>query len=115
MVGMERPYGWHNRNKGGAAMRDHLPDRVRKDIVAYAEQYGMEKVILFGSRARGTNHERSDIDLAVSGGNLNGFYWAVEEDAWTLLSFDVVSLEQAAGTELGREIERDGILIYEKI
>ena len=79
MVGMEQPYGWHNRNKGGAAMRVHLPD------------------------------------LAVSGGNLNGFSWAVEEDAWTLLSFDVVSLEQAAGTELGREIERDGILIYEKI
>ncbi|WP_353962901.1 nucleotidyltransferase domain-containing protein [Ruminococcus sp.] len=27
-----------------------------------------QKVILFGSRARGDNWERSDIDLAVSGG-----------------------------------------------
>ena len=33
-------------------------------IAALGEKYNAEKILLFGSRARGDNHERSDIDLA---------------------------------------------------
>ena len=42
-----------------------LPERVVKDIVTFAKRYSVRKVILFGSRARGNNTERSDIDIAV--------------------------------------------------
>lgn len=49
-------------------MKYNIPDRVFKDIIRAAEKSGVEKLILFGSRARGTNHERSDIDIAASGG-----------------------------------------------
>ena len=44
-----------------------LPERVVKDIVTFAKRYSV--VILFGSRARGNNTERSDIDIAVYGGD----------------------------------------------
>ena len=46
-------------------MKIDIPDVVLKDIAAFAENNSVEKVVLFGSRARGTNTERSDVDLAV--------------------------------------------------
>ena len=36
-------------------------------LAALAQQYGAKRLVLFGSRARGDHHERSDIDLAVYG------------------------------------------------
>ena len=39
-------------------------DEVYKQIVNIAKKYNTKKVVLFGSRARGTNHPKSDIDLA---------------------------------------------------
>ena len=74
----------------------------------------IEKVILFGSRARGTNSERSDIDIAVTGGDFDSFYWNMEEDIHTLLMFDVVELDRGISEELKKEIERDGVTIYER-
>lgn len=41
--------------------------RVLEEIRQLAEKYGIHKVILFGSRARGDFKRASDIDLAVSG------------------------------------------------
>ena len=61
-----------------------LPQRVRSAITKYAIENGVQKVILFGSRARGTNAPRSDVDLAVSGGNCEGFYWAIKEQTPSL-------------------------------
>ena len=49
-----------------------LPERVVKDIVTFAKRYSVRKVILFGSRARGNNTERSDIDIVVYGGDRLG-------------------------------------------
>ncbi len=95
-------------------MKYNLPDRVWQDIVKLAKKYAIEKVILFGSRARGDNRERSDIDLAVSGGNITEFALAVEEDVWTLLMFDVVNLDGLVSKELLAEIAKEGILLYEK-
>ena len=40
----------------------------------FAQKYGITKIILFGSRVRGTNTERSDIDIAVYGGDFDCFY-----------------------------------------
>ncbi len=92
-----------------------LSEKVKNDISYYAKQYGVEKVILFGSRARGTNSERSDIDLAVKGGNADEFRFAMDELVRTLLMFDVVDLSDDPSGELLSEIERDGVVIYEKV
>lgn len=96
-------------------MRYNLPDRVLKDIVRFAEDRGVERVILFGSRARGTNMDRSDVDIAVAGGDYDGFYWDVKEKIFSLLMFDVVELDKGISDDLKYEIERDGITLYEKI
>ena len=95
-------------------MTYNIPDRVLREIKMYAEKNNIEKVILFGSRARGTNSERSDIDIAVTGGDFDSFYWNMEEDVHTLLMFDVVELDRGISEELKKEIERDGVTIYEK-
>lgn len=95
-------------------MKYNIPDRVMHDIFRFAQKNGITKVILFGSRARGTHTERSDIDLAVSGGNYLDFYYNVQEESHTLLMFDVVNLDQKISEELKKEIERDGVVIYGK-
>ena len=95
-------------------MKYNIPDRVLREIKMYAEKNNIEKVILFGSRARGTNSERSDIDIAVTGGDFDSFYWNMAEDIHTLLMFDVVELDRGISEELKKEIERDGVTIYEK-
>ena len=96
-------------------MRYDLDKRVKEDIINFAKKNGIKKVILFGSRARCQNSERSDIDLAVSGGNALDFYYDLEEKAWTLLMFDVVDLDKEISDELKTEIDRDGVLIYEEV
>ena len=68
-------------------MKNNLPERVIKDISKFAKKYSIEKVILFGSRARGTNTERSDIDIAVYGGDFDPFYWDIKEKVHSLLMF----------------------------
>lgn len=92
-----------------------LPENIKDEIAEYAEKYGVTKVILFGSRARCTNHERSDIDIAVADGDFNEFCYAMDEEVHTLLMFDVVYLNSCRSAELISEIKKDGITIYEKV
>lgn len=50
-------------------------EHVYRQIAESAAYYGAQKVVLFGSRARRTNGEKSDIDLAVYGcRNFSGFF-----------------------------------------
>lgn len=95
-------------------MKYNLPERVLKDITDFARKYDVESVVLFGSRARGTQNERSDIDIAVSGGDFNSFYWDIKENVHSLLSFDIVELDLGVSEELKKEIETYGVVIYEK-
>ena len=92
----------------------NIPERVKRDIAMLSRKYDIQKVILFGSRARGTHTDRSDIDIAVSGGNTAEFSLDIDEKVHTLLMFDVVDLDGHISEELQKEIEKDGIVIYEK-
>ena len=95
-------------------MKYNLPERVIRDISTFAKKHSVEKVILFGSRARGTNTERSDIDIAVYGGDFDSFYWDIKEKVHSLLMFDVVEIDAGISEELRKEIKKDGVVIYEK-
>ncbi len=95
-------------------MNDNIPGRVVKEISEFSRKCGVQKVVLFGSRARGTHTERSDVDIAVCGGDFDTFYWNIKENIHSLLMFDVVDLDKGVSDELKKEIERDGITIYEK-
>ncbi len=63
-------------------------------------------MILFGSRARGTHSERSDIDIAVSGGDFDAFYWDIKENVHSLLSFDIFGIDSGASEEIKKNLKR---------
>ena len=95
-------------------MKYNLPDRIVRELSSFAQEHSIFKIILFGSRARGTNTERSDRDIAVYGGDFDGFYWDVKEKTHSLLMFDIVQADSPISAELKEVIEKDGVMIYEK-
>lgn len=95
-------------------MSYNLPNRVLRELTSFARKHSITKIILFGSRARGTNTERSDIDIAVYGGDFDNFYWDVKEKTNSLLMFDIVQADRPLSDELEKEIKKDGVVIYEK-
>lgn len=92
-----------------------LKTNVINEIIELARKYQMEKVILFGSRARGDYTRSSDIDLAVLGGDVVSFSIDVEESVSTLLTFDIVNLSSDVAEGLLESIKEEGIVLYEKI
>lgn len=92
-----------------------IKQTVIKEIMQLARENQVEKVILFGSRARGDYKERSDIDLAFYGGRSSRFILDVDEKTSTLLQFDVVDLDKPVRKELLEAIDREGVILYEKV
>ena len=89
--------------------------KVVEELRHLAQEHGLRKVLLFGSRARGDFRRESDIDLAVSGGNAERFHLDAEEMTSTLLKYDVVNLDQPVRPELLKSIEREGKVLFEKV
>ncbi len=89
---------------------DYLIDRI-------SQFESVERIVLFGSRARGDHQERSDIDLAVQAPSMDSRQWfdmeEVVERAPTLLMIDLVRLDKAQGKFLHR-IEQHGVTLYER-
>ena len=92
-------------------------ERIRSIITPIAKNYGVQKVMLFGSRAKGSQTEQSDYDFLITKGNISSLL--------TFISF-VNSLEEALGTHVDvvtdsssdREfiemINKEAVLIYEQ-
>jgi len=80
----------------------------------FQSEEGIQKVILFGSRAKGTARYNSDIDLCVdyTGKQKWKVIDAIDEIVG-IYSFDVL-FSDSLNKEIARQIERDGIVIYER-
>jgi predicted nucleotidyltransferase len=77
----------------------------------------VKSATLFGSRAKGTHHERSDVDLAVAGEvePLRAEAIASELEELPLpYRFDVQSLAHIPYRPLVEHIDRVGIVIYSR-
>ncbi len=76
----------------------------------------VERMILFGSRARGDARRRSDIDLAVACPQASREEWVrirdLADEAPTLLEIDLVRLDQGPG-RMRDTIEFEGVILYE--
>lgn len=76
----------------------------------------VQQVILFGSRARGTNQARSDIDLAVLCPDATRDQWLdvvdIVENADTLLRIDCVRLDQVKDLNFKNNILKDGVPLW---
>ena len=91
-----------------------IRQQVLDEIISLAVKYGVKRVELFGSRARGDYKRASDIDLAVRGGDIPRFSLDIEETS-TLLKFDIVDLDSQMQDELRESIRREGKVLYEKV
>ena len=99
---------------GQLLKKNALSQRLVDEISKFARKSAITKIVLFGSRAKGTGTKKSDVDLAVYGGDFDTFYWYIKENAHSLLMFDIVNADEKISQELKEEIERDGVVIYEK-
>ena len=79
----------------------------------------INEIWLFGSRARGDNQERSDIDLAIICNNSKEAYWNqvmdIIEDSDTLLKIDCIKFDKDKISEnLYNNILKDRKVLYVK-
>ena len=89
---------------------------VYAQIRSFAATAGARKVILFGSRAKGTNRPKSDIDLAVAGcPDFDSLESRLQDDLWSLLKLDVIDLDTDIDPRFRDEIVRTGKVLYEKV
>ncbi len=91
-------------------------ENLYQSIAELGKRYSAEKIVLFGSRARGDNREKSDVDIAVfkmPGNNHVTFAQAVE-NLPTLLRFDIVFVSENTDALLLENIKKDGVIIMNK-
>ena len=105
--------GWRRRKqeKDTALRKMNMLALQKADLTGrmLKEKYQAQKVILFGSLAKGTFWEHSDIDLAVCGMN-DSYYLDAYWDATQLalpFSLDLVILEKVPA-KLGEKIKSEG-------
>lgn len=94
-----------------------IDDKLKKSLINVFKSYKeIEKVILFGSRARGDNKKSSDVDLCLVGQNINHLVVANATmdilEINTPLSFDILSFNELSKKELIDNILNEGIIIY---
>ena len=86
--------------------------RILKPIF---ESYGVKKATLFGSYAKGTANNSSDVDILVDSG-LHGLnFFGLLESVTNALrtSVDLIDIHDVeAGSEIDREIKNTGVLLY---
>lgn len=98
---------------------------MSKDIIKYTfidklkNLSFVEAIWLFGSRARGDNQTRSDIDLAIICPNATDSDWLrlidIIENADTLLKVDYIRFdEKNISNELYKNILKDKVVLYVK-
>lgn len=91
-----------------------ISDALLDQIIALARRFSAEKLVLFGSRARGDNHDRSDIDLAVYGlpARREMAFRDALDDLPTLLKIDLVLMSQRTDDKLAMNINKDRVVLW---
>jgi predicted nucleotidyltransferase len=110
-------------SRNGGRARSLPAEFPRRELIlelarGLAAHPAIERVWLFGSRARGDQFERSDIDLAIEAPGMDRYDWlklslGFEEEAPTLLCVDLVRMEEAPA-HLREQILEEGIVIHER-
>jgi len=97
-------------------MNEYIKNILANIKIICKKYKSIEKVFLHGSRAKGNYTERSDIDIAIYSVGID-----IEEikdefdNIDTLLKIDVVDMTNCKNELLIQEINKYGILIYNKI
>jgi len=93
-------------------------EEIKSYIIPVVKKYPVDKVILFGSYARGDASDTSDVDLVVeSGGKMrNSKIFTLGGDLLMALPvrvdvYDILEIKKSS--PLYNSIREDGIIIYE--
>ena len=93
-------------------------DEVLLAIRSLAAEFDVDRVVLFGSRARGGQQETSDYDIAVYAATMGSEAKArlalAVEDVPTLRKIDLVFTDDCADPSFLARIEREGVTIYDR-
>lgn len=95
----------------------YTPSQIQMLLQPVFSDYKIKKAILFGSYAKGSAKERSDIDILVDSGLKGLAFFGLLEDVVTTLGKEVDLLDVSQLTEdsqVGEEIKRSGVVIYEQ-
>ena len=94
----------------------NLDKLVLEEIINISKKYSdIKKVVLFGSRARGDNEKKSDIDLAIySNSSILDFIEDIENNTTTLLEFDFANMNTIEDELFIEQVNKEGIVLYEK-
>lgn len=94
----------------------NLKSEIINKIINISGEYdNIKKVVLFGSRARGNNSEKSDIDLAIyCDDDISEYIEEIEETVPTLLEFDFSDMRKINDELFIEQVEKEGITLYEK-
>lgn len=83
-------------------------DEVIREVARLCRSFQAKEVILYGSRAKGTARERSDIDIAVSGVEKFDLLAEKIEKLPTLYSVDLVNMDTCRNQLLLEDIREYG-------
>ena len=90
---------------------------LRETILPIVRKYGVERVILFGSMARGDADQTSDYDFLISKGSLRSLiqYMSFVSELESALQrhVDVVT-DTSSDEDIIRVAIQEGILLYER-
>lgn len=90
---------------------------IKRRVTPVAQRYGVERVMLFGSYARGEADQKSDIDLRVDSGEIRGYFklagFQRELSESLGLPVDVLTTGALDDAFLSR-IAKEEVLIYTK-
>lgn len=96
-------------------LKDSTIEMIQQVLAKYA---AVEQAILYGSRAKGTYRNGSDIDLTLIGkdisSTLKANIWNEIDELPLLYSFDISCYHEITNTALLDHISRVGIIFYEK-
>jgi len=102
---------WLEERKITAKRQKDALARAKKVAAHLKERYGVKKVFLYGSLARGNFSHISDIDLYIEGFDQEKMYWRMQVEAEEIAlpyPLSIVPAEDAFPS-LRREVYREGV------
>lgn len=99
------------------ASQIYTVEEIKNVVCEIAQRYGVERVVLFGSYAKGKAGPGSDIDLLIYKGRirglfqLSGFHLDLEEKLNT--NVDVLTIDSLSDEFLQR-INKEEVILYEQ-
>lgn len=100
-------------------MKYGIPEKLMSEVLSILQKHSeIDTAILYGSRAKGTFRNGSDIDITLTGQNITlSIVNKISnelDDLPTPYTFDISSFKQIQNPDLIERIKRVGKVIYQK-